>query len=111
MQTLPPTPRPLLAFGMASLVLGTIGLLLAIFPVLGIPISAVGLLCGIIGFARVASRGGIRLRWDLLGLAVSALALAINIALVFAPAGYLTNRIVPQLWHAPPDRPAVPPPQ
>jgi hypothetical protein len=99
---------------MSSLVIGTIGLMLFFLPVLGIPISAFGLLFGLLGLlaALFGSRvgGAARLRWTLAGIAVSCLGLAVNIAIAYAPAGYLPSRDVPQLWQTAPDRPSVPPP-
>jgi hypothetical protein len=110
MNILPPTQRPPADFGLAAAVVGTIALLVFFMPVLGIPISASGLLFGVIGLAASWTSGGIKLRWGLAGIAVSALALALNIAIAFAPAGYLRGHEVPHLWQAVPDRPSVPPP-
>jgi hypothetical protein len=101
---------PLPALGMTSLVLGTIALVLAFLPVLGIPISALGLLCGVLGFVAVLLGGGATLRWSLAGVAVCSLALAVNLALAYAPADYLPGRSVPKPWQPVPDRPYVPPP-
>jgi hypothetical protein len=95
---------------MASLVLGSIGLLFFFFPVLGIPFSAFGLFFGVLGCFAARSAGGARLRWTLAGIAISSVALAVNIAIVYAPAGYLPGPKVPELWQTPPDRPNVPPP-
>jgi hypothetical protein len=100
-----------LGLGMAGVTLGTMGLLLAFLPILGIPISAFGLLFGLIGFGATLVKGGVRLRWSVWGTGLSAAALAINIAIVYAPAGYLPRRDVPQMWQQVPDRPYVPPPE
>src|SRR5438477_10395417 len=81
--------RPLVGWGMASLVLGTIGLILFVFPILGVPISAFGLLLGIVGVVYGWFRSGVEVRWSLGGMAVSALALAVNIAILYAPSEYL----------------------
>jgi hypothetical protein len=110
MASLPSTHRPPFALGMSSLVLGTIGLLLFFLPILGIPISAFGLCFGILGLAAAFFTGGVQLRWSLAGIATSAAALAVSIAIAYAPAGYLPDRDVPQLWQSPPDRPYIPPP-
>jgi hypothetical protein len=101
---------PLVAFGMTSLVLGVIAILLFFLPILGIPISAFGLCFGILGFFAALLARGARLRWSLGGIVISALALGINIAVAYAPEGYLADRNVPKLWQPVPDRPYVPPP-
>lgn len=114
MSSAPEVHSPPIGLGMSSLVIGTIGLMLFFMPVLGIPVSAFGLLFGILGlvmaFVGSTVGGGARLRWTLAGIAVSCLALAVNIAIAYAPAGYLPGREASQPWQSPPDRPYVPPP-
>jgi hypothetical protein len=105
-----PTHRPLLGLGMTSVVLGTIGMFLFFLPILGIPLSAFGLLFGIIGFCVALPEWGSSVRWSLGGIAMSSLALAINIAIAYAPEGYLPGRKVPQLWRPVQDTPYVSPP-
>ena len=89
MSSLPEVHSPPVGLGMSSLVIGTIGLMLFFLPVLGIPISAFGLLFGLLGLlvTLVGGRagGGARLRWTLAGIAVSCLGLAVNIAIAYAP--------------------------
>ncbi len=110
MSTLPTTHTPPISLGMLSQVLGAIGLLLFFLPVLGLPISAFGLLFGLIGVAAGLSPGGLRLRWSVVGCMVSTLALAINAAIAYAPRGYLAAPTVPPAWQPVPDRPAISPP-
>jgi hypothetical protein len=114
MSPLPEAHAPPIALGMSSLVIGTIGLMMFFLPVLGIPLSSFGLLFGILGLLAAILQGkagrGVFLRWTLAGIAVSCLALAVNVAITYAPAGYLPGRAVPQSWQSPPDRPYVPPP-
>lgn len=100
-------------FGMTSLVLGAIALAFNFLPVLGVPLSAFGLFFGLVGVVVVALRqGGARLRWSLMGIGASVLALAVNVAITYSPWGYLPqNWDVPPLWRAPADRPYVPPPE
>jgi hypothetical protein len=105
-----PTHRPLLGLGMTSVVLGTIGMFLFFLPILGIPLSAFGLLFGVIGFFVALPQWGVSVRWSLGGIAMSALALAINVAIAYAPEGYLPGRKVPQLWRPDYDSPYVAPP-
>ncbi|HLJ94056.1 MAG TPA: hypothetical protein VKU02_12790 [Gemmataceae bacterium] len=110
MSSLPTVHNPPAAPGMLSLVLGVIGLLLFFLPILGIPISVFGLLFGLIGVLAAVRPGGMRLRWSLLGCAASALALAINFGIAYAPSGYLPPPAVPQPWQPIPGRPTIPPP-
>jgi ABC-type Fe3+-siderophore transport system permease subunit len=114
MSSLPEVHSPPIGLGMTSLVVGTIGLMLFFLPVLGIPISAFGLFFGVLGllvaFFGTRAGGGARLRWTLAGIAVSCLGLAVNVAIAYAPAGYLPGREVPKSWQSPPDRPFVSPP-
>ncbi len=102
--------RPPIDLGPLAVVLGFIGLLLFFLPILGIPISAFGLLCGLVGSVIARAPGGVRLRWSLLGCAVAGLALAINVAITYAPAGYTPAPGVTPPWQGVPDRPYVPPP-
>ena len=99
-----------ISMGMTSLVLGTIGLLLFFLPILGLPISAFGLLFGLLGILVALVRPGQRIRWIVVGCAVSTLALAINLLITNAPVGYLAAPSVPPPWQKVPDRPYVPPP-
>lgn len=87
MNRFPETENRTLGLGMTSLVLGTIGLLLFFLPILGIPISAFGLLFGLIGLGATLFGGGAMLRWSVAGMGLSFLALAINIAIAYTPAG------------------------
>jgi hypothetical protein len=95
---------------MTSLVLGTVGVLLSFLPILGLPISAFGVLFGILGLIGVLLGGGAALRWSVAGLILSALALAINVALFYAPSTNLMDREVPKRPQLVSDRPFVPPP-
>ncbi len=105
------TYRPVTGLGMSSLVLGTVGLMLFFLPILGIPLSVLGLFCGLLGAGIALFRPGVSLRWGLGGVGMSALALLMNIGIVFAPAGYIpTGGQEPPPWRAVPDRPYIPPP-
>ncbi len=101
---------PLMAFGMTSLVLGFLGALLFFLPVLAIPIALCGLVCGLIGLILVLASPGYSLRWALGGIALSLLALAVGLALMYAPEGYHIELRQPTPWQPPRDRPYVAPP-
>jgi len=103
---------PLPGLGMTSLVLGVVGLMLFFMPILGGPISALGLAFGILGtISALLGWGEASLRWGLGGIALCALSLAVNIAIWYAPGGYLPSRSVPQPWQPVNDRPWVSPPE
>ena len=108
--TQPPTNRsPPLAFGVASFGLGMIGFMLFFLPILGAPISVVGLGAGIVGclVAGATSRGS--LRWSVAGLVLSCLALGINVGVAYAPRGLSPPPTGPSTEFVP-DRPDVSPP-
>ncbi len=109
-----PLPRPQSPpddFGMLSLVVGAIGLIFFFLPILGIPLGAMGLLFGIVAIPRAYRWGGVRLRWGLLGCAMAALALAVSLAIAYAPGGYVPGPITrPPPWQPVPGRPVVAPP-
>jgi hypothetical protein len=105
-----PTRGPLLGFGMTSVVLGTIGMFLFFLPILGMPLSVLGLLFGIAGFFVALPQWGVSMRWSLGGVAMSALALAINVVIAMAPEGYLPAHKSGELWRQDYDSPYVAPP-
>jgi len=98
------------AWGMVSLTLGFISLVLAVLPVLGIPISSCALASGVIGLAVAWPRGGVLLRWTLMGVVLSGASLGMNIALWNAVAGYVPDRGVGLPWNPPSGRPYISPP-
>jgi len=110
MRILSDPESPWLALGMTSLVLAFIGLLLFFLPILGIPISLLALGFGILGLIVAFFVPGPSLRWSLGGIAASCLALSVNLAIAWAPSGYLPERRMPTPWQPVPDRPYVPPP-
>jgi hypothetical protein len=95
---------------MASVVLGLIALMVGFLPVLGVPISAFGLLFGLIGLVAAFFPTQASLRWSMGGVVVCSLALAVNLALARAPSGYQPDPRVPRPWQPVPDRPSNPPP-
>jgi len=112
MVAIPGTHPPVLGLGITSIVLGIIALLLFFMPVLGIPISALGLLFGILGFVSAIffSRGA-TLRGSVGGIAICSLALLLNLALAFAPMPtYLPAHKVSPPGGPPPGQPWISPP-
>jgi hypothetical protein len=101
---------PLVGLGMASLVLGIIGLMLFFLPILAVPLSVLGLGFGILGVVTALLGWPSNLRWGLGGTALCGLSLAVNLAIMYAPGGYLPSRSVPRLWQPVYDRPYVAPP-
>lgn len=110
MKPLPYVESPPLALGLMALVLGSVGSLLFFLPILGAPLSAVGLVIGLAGFIKGVGRDVEGVRWSLGGIVVCVMGLTINVAVDYAPEGYVESRSVPRLWQTAPDVPYVPPP-
>src|SRR5260370_31242944 len=104
----PPCLLP--AFGMTSLVLGHIALLVFSMPIMGIPIAALGLLFGLIGIGMRLFTTATSLRWSLAGIAVCGLALTVDVGIAYAPKDYVQQRCAPQMWQIAPGNPAPPAP-
>jgi hypothetical protein len=110
MSTFSHVRMPAPAFGMTSLVLGVIALLLFFLPILGIPLSIAGIVLGVLALIGAMVRVQMNLRWAIAGLATSCLALAINVAIWHAPNSELHDPSMPRMWQSVPDRPYAPPP-
>jgi hypothetical protein len=95
---------------MLSLVLATVALVLFFLPVLGIPLAICALCVGVFGTVLGCFGIGGRLRWALLGLILSVLALGANLAVDNAPGGSVPSLRPPPSWRPAPDRPSIPPP-
>jgi hypothetical protein len=96
--------------GLAAAILGTVAAILILLPVLSIPLSSVGLLCGVIGTV-IAWRGyPTSLRIAVVGTALCGTVLSAGLLIYFAPRSETPHRAVPALWQQPPGRPTVPPP-
>ncbi len=110
MTTISRSSDPPVGVGLASVILGSVGGLLFFLPVLGIPLGTVGLIFGIVGLMLSLVGGWTSLRWSVVGIVVSGLALGIGIAIALAPAGFMPNPKGPPVWQGVPDGPYVPPP-
>src|SRR5262245_60392649 len=98
---------PLVGLGMTSVVVGLIGLLLFLLPLLAIPISVFGLGFGVVGFGVGWFAGGPSLRWSAGGIVVSGLALTVAVAMNLAPSGDLPR---PAAGKPAAEQPYPPPP-
>jgi hypothetical protein len=94
---------------MTALILGVISMLLFFLPVLGIPIGICGLFFGTLA-VPIALFYDLSLRWSVAGIATCSLALAINLAVTYAPSGYVPPPSPPKVWQTAPGRQYIPPP-
>jgi hypothetical protein len=102
---------PNIGLGLASVVLGAIGLAMFFLPVLGIPISLAGLVIGIVGTAIAATWKIYDLRLALAGIALCLLALTVDCAMTYAPSGFLVpSEAGPRLPLVPAVQKTKPPP-
>jgi hypothetical protein len=85
MTVLHPPPLPIVGLGLSSLTLGTVGLVLFFLPILGLPISAIGLAIGLAGVGNALLGGSVRLRMAYGGTWLSLLAVGVNAAILIAP--------------------------
>jgi hypothetical protein len=101
---------PPVGLGLASVVLGAIGLMLFVLPILAIPISACGFLASVIGLVAAKYSKSIDGRLALAGAVVCALAIGIELAIAYAPSGdwgqpadpSTPSPILPKRYIAPP---------
>ena len=105
---LPHSHRPPIGLGMLSVVLGTTGGILVILPILGLPLSVLGALMGLVGIVVALAGGPTRLRSSVLGTLLCVLSSGVNLAVWYAPQGVTPSR--PAMWREAPGRPWVPPP-
>ncbi len=101
---------PPLSLGLASTVLGAVGLMLFVLPILSIPISVCGMLAGICGTVLAIVRRSSDVRLVIPGAALCLVALSIDIAVAYAPGGYTVRPAQPATDSPRIPRPYVPPP-
>ncbi len=111
MDPLPKISRAPFGLGTASFVIGSIGLLLCPLPILGAPISSLGLIGGVVGCGLIAFGSSSNFRWSAAGAVLSALALSVNLAIAYGPSTESAPREVPQIHSTVPKRTFVPPPR
>ena len=110
MKEFPPPPWPIVEVGLAAAALGSVAAVLLLLPVISIPLSMIGVVCGAIGF--VAARRGYpnSLRLAILGAVLCSITLSAGVLVNFAPRSETPSRSPIPLWEPPPGRPSVPPP-
>lgn len=101
---------PPIGLGLSSVVLGAIGLTFFFVPILGIPVSGVGMAVGLAGIVVAALGGRVSMRLSVAGVLLSGLALGIVAAIAYAPTGYFAPRVVVPILQDVHGRPYVPPP-
>jgi predicted membrane metal-binding protein len=87
-----PIQDPPLGIGLASVIFGAVSLALFFMPVLSVPLGGVGVVFGLVGLLLALFSRWSSLRWSVVGIVVSALALGIAIAIAQAPEAYLPTR-------------------
>lgn len=109
------TPSPVAhSLGIASVILGILGLLVCWVPLVGLlgsPLSALGLVLGLVGLIIAAVRRGAGIGFPIAGSAISTLALVICFALnyvIFSPAIADANRAVQRVKERNAAAPVVP---
>jgi hypothetical protein len=101
---------PPIGLGLASVVLGAIGLMLFVLPVLAAPVSGCGAILGLCGIVASLGRQRTDLQLSTAGVAMCAVSFAIDIAIQYAPGGYLGRPADSQIIEPGVKRPYVPPP-
>jgi len=101
---------PPLGLGLASVVLGTVGLMLFVLPILAIPISGCGIIAGIVAMMIAMATSTVDLRLSLLGIVLSLAALSIVTAVAYAPSGYFVKPAEPASNGPALPRPSIAPP-
>jgi hypothetical protein len=101
---------PPVGLGLSSVILGAIGLVLFVVPIIGISISVAGFVLGMAGIIGAFLGGRASLRLSVAGILLSGCGLVTTWAIALAPGGYFRPRAVfPSLQPAI-ERPYVPPP-
>ena len=101
---------PPLGLGLAAIVLGTIGLLLAPLPILGTPIGGAAGMLAVAGVAKAIYGRNASLRLAVGGTLLSLVAIGFNVAIYLAPSMYRERPDVEPNLHTVPGRPPAPPP-
>jgi len=96
--------------GLIAVTLGSIGMLLCFLPILGAPISAVGLLLSLAATVVALVGGRTSLRWSVAGLSVCVAAFVLNCGIAFAPQLLVPSSAVQPSWQTVPDHPYTSPP-
>jgi len=101
---------PPMGLGLAAVVLGTIGLLLAPLPILGIPLCGAAGMLGMADVVRAMYGRNASLRLAVGGTFLALVATGFNVALYTAPSIYRERPDVEPNLHSVPARPHASPP-
>jgi hypothetical protein len=110
MKGFPPPPLPVVEAGLAAAALGSAAAILILLPVISIPLSAIGLLCGTIGIIAAWCGYPNSMRVAIAGSVLCCITLGTGVLINFAPRSETPGRSMIPLWEPPPGRPSVPPP-
>jgi hypothetical protein len=110
MKEFPPPPLPVVEVGLAAAALGSVAAVLILLPVISIPLSAIGLLCGTVGVIAAWRGYPNSLRAAIAGFVLCCITLGTGVLINFAPRSETPGRSIIPLWEPPPGRPSVPPP-
>ena len=105
-----PTQDPPLALGLAAAIFGAVSLLLFFLPVLSVPLGGAGLVFGLGSLALALFGGRASLRWSVVGVVISTLALGVAVAIAQAPTDYLPVHPLPLDTNSVPEPHYIPPP-
>jgi hypothetical protein len=105
-----PSSDSIVGMGLTAVILGAVAAALFFLPVLSIPLAVVGVAFGFVGFLMAGVGRRSSLRWSVVGVLVSGVALAMAVAIARAPQGYLGNPTTPTVGQSGPQQSYVPPP-
>ena len=110
MKEFPPPPLPVIETGLAAATLGSVAAVLILLPVISVPLSAIGLICGAVGVISAWYGYPNSLRAAVAGSLLCCITLGTGVLIHFAPRSETPGRGMIPLWEPPPGRPSVPPP-
>lgn len=101
---------PPVGLGLCSVVMGMVGLAFFIVPILGMPISAVGIAAGLAGIIAAWCRQPVSLRLAVAGLLLSTASFLMIWSIDLAASGYFAPSSSRPKLEPIPRRPFIPPP-
>ncbi|HEX3871800.1 MAG TPA: hypothetical protein VHV77_15255 [Pirellulales bacterium] len=67
-------------------------MLLFFLPILGTPLAVIGMIAGSASLIYAVARTPDALRWPVMGVLVCSVAITVNLAIAYAPLGYIHKR-------------------